>query len=262
MDDEQKPNLEESDLPIASPAASRFPWGELLLYLLGGFGLFSLASVGVAFLSPHLGQTAIVLVALTNLVFIGGSAWYLGVLRHKTSWDAMGFVPVRWRWSWLFIAIGLSLALMPLRGLAGLIASYLIEGGLDSLQARADLMMGSSMEFSWLGFALTFVSVGIIAPLSEELYFRGLLHRLFQPHLKFWLRVLLSSSLFALAHFDSVGVVVSSFVMGVIIALAYERSKSLWLPIAIHMATNSIAVLLLYLMLLLHNILPSGVMQF
>ncbi len=261
MDEEQTLNPDESGLPQAAVANPRFPWGELLLYLLGGFGVFSLASIGVAYLSPHLGQAAIVLVALTSLMFIGGSAWYLGVLRGKTSWQAMGFLPVNWRWSWLFIAVGLSLALMPLRGLAGLIVSYLVEGGFDSLQARADLMMGSSMEFSWLGFALTFVSVGIIAPLSEELYFRGLLHRLFQPHLKLWLRVLISSTLFALAHFDSVGVVVSSYVMGVVIALAYERSKSLWLPIAIHMATNSIAVLLLYLVLFLQNILPANLLQ-
>ena len=245
----------EQEQPVASPPdiPQRLPWGELLLYLVGGFGVFSLASIGVGYLIPFLGQWSIVLVVLSNVAFIGGSAWYLGVLRKKTSWDAMGFLPVKWNWGWLFVAIGLSVTLMPVRGLVGLLVSYLVEGGIDSLQTRADLIMGGAMEFSWLGFSLTFLFVGIIAPISEELYFRGLLHRFFQPYLKFWPRVLVSSMLFSLAHFDSIGVVVSSFLMAVVIAIAYERTKSLWLPIAIHITTNSIAVIILYLWLFLNN---------
>jgi len=237
----------------------RFPWGEFLLYLLGGFGVYSLVSIGVGALVPFLGQWSIALVVLSSVAFIGGSAWYLGVRRGKTSWAEMGFLPLKWRRGWLLLAIGLSIGLMPVRGLVGLLASYLVEGGIDSLQARADLLMGGAMEFSWLGFALTFIFVGVIAPVSEELYFRGLLHRFLQPHLRFWPRVLVSSTLFSLAHFDSIGVVVSSFIMAVVIAIAYERSKSLWLPIAIHITTNSIAVGILYLWLLMHNLFFSDI---
>ena len=237
----------------------RFPWGELVLYIFGGFGVFSLASIGAGYLSQFIGQWSIAVVVLTNAAFIGGSVWYLGVLRGKTSWKEIGFFPTRWNWSWVLVAIGLSVALMPIRGLIGLLVSYLVEGGMQSLQNRADLLLGGAMDFSWLGFALTFVGVGLIVPISEELYFRGLLHRLFQPYLKLWPRVLLSSAFFALGHFDSIGVVFSSYVMGVVIALAYERTKSLWMAIAIHMATNSIAVLLLYLWLLLHNTFFSNI---
>ena len=38
----------------------------------------------------------------------------------------------------------------------------------------------------------------------------------------------------------------STFFLGVLCALAYERSRSLWLSIAIHAVNNSLAVLLLY----------------
>ncbi|MCJ7623777.1 MAG: CPBP family intramembrane metalloprotease, partial [Anaerolineaceae bacterium] len=196
----------------------------------------------------------IVLLAACNLLFIGGSVYYLGVLRGKTSWEEIGFWPLKWQWRWLLIAIALSIGIMPLRGLLGLIVSLLLEGGLDSLQARGDLFLGG-FELSWLGFALSFISVAIFVPISEELYFRGLLHRLFQPHFKFWPRVLLSSTLFALGHFDSLGVAASSFVMGVVIAIAYEKSRSLWLPIAIHMTTNGIAMVLLYILTLLEDLL-------
>ena len=105
---------EPTSLP-PEPTKQRFPWAELLLYLLGGFGLFSIASVGIGFLAPHLGQWSIVLVVLNNVAFIGGSVWYLGVLRKKTSWEAIGFLPVKWQSGWLLVAIGLSVALMPVR---------------------------------------------------------------------------------------------------------------------------------------------------
>lgn len=245
--------METNQLYSESEAPQRFPWRDLIIYLLGGFGVFSLVSIGVAYVSEFVGQWSIALVVLNNLLFIGGSVWYLGVLRKKTSWKEMGFFPIQWQWSWLLVAVGLSIALMPIRGLLGLLFNVLVEGGLESLQNRADLLLGGFMGFSWLGFALTFVGVGLIVPVSEELYFRGLLHRLFQPHLGLWPRVLLSSGLFAFAHFDSIGVAVSSFIMGIVIALVYERTKSLWLPIAIHMATNSIAVIILYGAILLQN---------
>ena len=227
-----------------------FPWLELLMYLAGGFGSFSLASLGVGFLVEPGNVWTIVVLSLCNLLFIGGSACYLGVLRGKTSWKEIGFWPANWKWEWLLTASALSIGLMPLRGIIGLAATLLLDGSLESLQARSEILLGG-VELSWTGFALSFLSVAIIVPISEELYFRGLLHRLFQPHLKFWPRVLLSSTLFALAHFDSIGVVVSSFVIGIVIAVAYEKSKSLWLPIAIHMTTNGIAIVLLFIAVLL-----------
>lgn len=230
-----------------------FPWSELLLYIVGGLGVFTLASAGVGALGLDFGQWPILLIVFCNTAFLGGSAWYLGVLRKVTTWDEIGIFPIRWNWKWLWIALGISLALMPLRGLVGLLVSYLVEGGLQSLQNRADLLFGAGASFNWLDFGVRLVGVGIIVPISEELYFRGMLHRLFRPSLKFWPRVLLSSAIFALAHFDSAGVMVSSFIMAVVIAIAYERSNSLWLPIAIHATTNSIAVLLIYASMAVQN---------
>lgn len=219
----------------------------------GGFGVFTIASAAVGFWGPTAGLWPVILVVLCNLLFIGGSAWYLGVLRKATTWEEIGIFPIRWRWRWLGIALALSLVLMPLRGLIGLLVSMLVEGGMQSLQNRADLLMGTGTSFSTLEIIVRLVGVGLLVPISEELYFRGMLHRLFIPFLKFWPRVLLSSTLFALAHFDSPGVVVSSFIMAVVIAVAYEKSKSLWMPIAIHATTNTIAVLLLFAATALQN---------
>ena len=57
--------------------------------------------------------------------------------------------------------------------------------------------------------------------------------------------------IFGLAHFDAVGVAISSFILGVANAVAFEESKSIWLPIAIHAVTNTIAAVMLNLVMAL-----------
>lgn len=240
----------DDDAQPARPISQTRPttgW-DLLFYLLGGFGLFLLLSIAAGLLLRTISIWLTLTAYALNVFCLGGSVYLLGIVRNKLSWLEMGFWPVVWRWRWLLLAVGLSIAFIPLRVALGLAVQFLLEGNLDSLQGRTDVLTAGG-QFSLLGFLITLIGAGILVPIAEELYFRGLLHRWFEPRLPFWPRVLISSLFFGLAHFDSVGVVASSYVMGVVNAVAYEKSKSLWLPILIHMSTNSIAVLLLYLAL-------------
>ena len=153
---------------------------------------------------------------------------------------------------------GLAIVLLPGRALLGLLVQQLIEGNMDSVQARSDLIVGGATEFSWLEFLATLLGAGILVPISEELYFRGLLHTWFWRKSNIvWLRVLASATIFGLAHADSIGVVFASAVIGVVNALAYERTRSLFIPIIVHITTNSIAVLLIYLLLALAALFPE-----
>ena len=228
---------------------------DLVLYLLGGFGLFVLISIGAGLLI----QTMSIWLTLTayalNVLCLGGSVYLLGVCRRKLSWFEMGFWPIVWRWRWLLVAIGLSVAFVPVRVALGLAVQFLLEGNLDSLQGRTDILTAGG-DLSLLHFLMNLVGAGLLVPIAEELYFRGLIHGWLQTRLGFWLRVLVSSAIFGLAHFDSIAVVASSFVLGLVNAIAYEKSKSLWLPIAIHMVTNSAAIGLMYLAMVLTQFVP------
>jgi len=232
-------------------------WLDLVIYIFGGFGLFALASfgVGLLFIDTEPNLLMISLAILLNVIFIGGSVYFLGVLRGKTSWEEMGLIPIKLKWEWILLAIGLAVGLMPLRALVGLIFQLVIEGNFDSLQARADIFSPGT-EFSWPYFLVTLIGAGILGPISEELYFRGLIHRWFMPRLGFTSRVLASSIFFGLGHIDSVGVLASSFIMGIVLAVVYEKTESLWVPIAIHIFTNSIAVTALYFFLAIGEYLP------
>jgi uncharacterized protein len=230
------------------PSTKPTTWLDLVLYLAGGFGLLLVASTGAGFLFTEISILTSFMLYLLNFFILCGAVYALGVRRGKLTWAGIGFLPPRIEWKWLLVAVVASAILIPVRAALGYIILFLAEGGLESVQARTDII-SVGMSFSWANFLLTLLGAGLLAPISEELYFRGLLHGWFRPRFRLWVRVLLSSALFGLAHFDSLAVVASSFVLGVANALLYERSKSIWIPIAMHVLTNSTAVILLYLAL-------------
>ena len=233
-------------------------WLDLALYLLIGFGSFILLSGVVSALFPEISLGASFLLFLANFVCLGGTTYLLGVRRGKISWQGLGLRPFRWSWQWLLLGAGVAILLLPGRAALGLLVQMFVEGNLDSLQARSDLIMGGALEFSWIGFFSTLLGAGILVPISEELYFRGLLHTWFWGKTeRVWLRVLASGTIFALAHADSISVVAASFVIGLVNAYAYERTRSLFIPIIIHITTNSAAVLLLYLSLVFLQLFPA-----
>ncbi len=191
-----------------------------------------------------------------NFLCLAGAVYVFGIRRHKFTWADIGLWPPRMQWYWPLVAVGVALAVLPVRAALGLLVQLLFSGNLQSLQARADVFAPGA-QFSWLDFAVTLLGAGVLAPISEELYFRGLIHRWLQPRFRFWVRVLLSTTFFALGHFDSIAVVVASFVLGAACAVVYELSQSLWMPILMHSFNNSLAVVLVYAALLVTQYFPK-----
>ena len=233
--------------PAPPPAGRRPRWLDLLLYILTGFGLFALGTIGLAGVVERIDLTASLALYVLNFLCFAGAAYVLGARREGLSLAEFGLRPFQPRWLWAALAV--ALLAVPVRAAAALLAQFLLGGGLDDMQGRLDLVMPPGPLP--LTFAVTLLGAGVLAPLAEELYFRGLLHRWFW--LRFpaspWLRVGASSALFALGHFDNAGVAASSFFLGAICAVAYERSRSLWLAVAIHVVNNSLVVVFVYLAL-------------
>ncbi|MCC7360425.1 MAG: CPBP family intramembrane metalloprotease [Anaerolineales bacterium] len=217
------------------------PWLELVWLLAAGFGLFVAGSLAVALLFEQAGLALSLALYAVNVACFVGAAYWLGA-RRRGGWAAFGLRVFDWRW--LGPALLAALLLLPVRGLAALAANALLGGGDASLQPRLDLMLPPGPL--GLNLALTLLGAGLLVPLAEELYFRGLLHGWLAERLSLWPRVLFSSALFALGHFDNAGVAASSFILGALCALALERSRSLWLPILIHAVNNSVALLIVY----------------
>ena len=86
----------------------------------------------------------------------------------------------------------------------------------------------------------------IVAPVAEEILFRGILLPLFMKRLGAGPAVILSSALFALIHFH-VPSFFPLFVLATGLALAYIYTSSLWVPIMMHALFNGINLGLLFL---------------
>jgi membrane protease YdiL (CAAX protease family) len=70
---------------------------------------------------------------------------------------------------------------------------------------------------------------------------------MFRERWAIWISVIVSSFLFGLIH-GNVAVGLTGFLLGIIAALVYEYSKSLWTAIVVHSINNSLKIGLLYLL--------------
>jgi membrane protease YdiL (CAAX protease family) len=251
---------ETSPVPSAEQKAPSFSRLQLVLYPLLVIGLFFVTSlaVGLAVQRGFLSQGSLALALLVyvlNLLFFAGGAFLLALRPGKLTWAELGIAPPRWRWLWLLLAAGITLVLLPLRGLIGLIVQQWFGGGLEAMQSRLNLLLGG--ELSWFQFFLTLLGAGLLAPVAEELFFRGFFYTALRQRLGIVAAAMISSLVFAIGHIDALGVVAASFIMGIALALAYEYTRSLWAAIAIHAINNSLATVMLYLMLLLQSYLQG-----
>lgn len=88
--------------------------------------------------------------------------------------------------------------------------------------------------------------VAVLTPLGEEVLFRGYIFGGLRRRLGVLTAALVSGLVFAVAHIDP-GFYVPFTIVGVILALLYERTGKLAVPIGVHFLFNFTAVLLLAL---------------
>lgn len=94
------------------------------------------------------------------------------------------------------------------------------------------------LEAPWLLLVLAAV---VAAPLAEEVYFRGFVYGGLRRDLPFPFASGLSAAIFAGVHLMAWSTV-PLFLVGLGAAVAYERYRTLWAPIALHAAFNGAAL--------------------
>jgi membrane protease YdiL (CAAX protease family) len=113
---------------------------------------------------------------------------------------------------------------------AGLLFLGLVMTGQNPLTLiRSPLPEGAANQ------ALFFFVGGILAPVTEEIVFRGVIF----GYLRRWglpAAVLVSTALFAALHLPAVPV--TQIVGGIVFAVAYHTGKSLMVPIVVHVLGN------------------------
>jgi membrane protease YdiL (CAAX protease family) len=80
----------------------------------------------------------------------------------------------------------------------------------------------------------------VVAPFAEEIFFRGFLYQSFRNSLGVPLGALLSALIFGAIHLEFFKLVQLA-ILGVILALLFEKTGSLWPPIILHAVNNALA---------------------
>lgn len=96
------------------------------------------------------------------------------------------------------------------------------------------------------GFLIQFLTAGIVAPIVEELIFRGLVYRRTKKMTGTIAAAILSAALFGVFHGNWVQAPYA-FIIGIVAVFVYEKFKSIVAPIMLHMSANILSVLIMTL---------------
>jgi membrane protease YdiL (CAAX protease family) len=115
---------------------------------------------------------------------------------------------------------------------AGILFLVLLAAGINPLKLVHTPLPSASRQI-----ILFFLVGGVIGPVWEEIFFRGLIFGFFRRW-GLYAAILISTALFVLPHYDGNHLPLTQIVGGIVFAAAYEKENSLVVPITIHCLGN------------------------
>lgn len=96
-----------------------------------------------------------------------------------------------------------------------------------------------------IGIAGSLISTVILAPIAEELLFRGIIFNKLNRYFSISFAIIVSSILFGISH--EAGGIFSAFVFGICMAILYIKSSNILVPIFAHFTNNLLSEVIYYL---------------
>jgi len=129
----------------------------------------------------------------------------------------------------------------------GIVIVAIIIGGIVNALVYSLLQEPAAVRNPWSGFGnspassslmlLLFMMI-ILAPIAEEIFFRGFIYNALRQRLNIYTCIILQAIIFATFHYknpyDDIYSLISIFIVGIILVLAYEWRKSIVSPILVH----------------------------
>ena len=112
----------------------------------------------------------------------------------------------------------------------------------DAARQIAFMLKGQGIK----DLIINLIFVAAFAGIGEELFFRGVLQRLFIKGFKSpWVGILLTAFIFSAIHLQFYGFI-PRFILGILLGLIYWYSGSLWPAILAHFAYDALAVIVIH----------------
>ena len=119
-------------------------------------------------------------------------------------------------------------------------ATYIIPG-MPMQDEMAKLL--ASIPRTPINIGIGLFAIAIVAPLIEELLFRGLLQRSLMHYVPAWAAIILSAFTFALVHMQPLAIP-ALMALGAAFGFIYHKTGSLRMTIILHMINNALALML------------------
>lgn len=231
----------EEPLSLEPEPQARLPWGARQAWwgaaaLLGWLFLAIGFTIVVLLFEIDLDFSLVLAVGELSLLL---PVWWLVLRRHDEGWKLLGIIPTRPR--------------TILLGCGSLVLFYSFQFCYAFFISALGLQPGGEFatvqENPIMIWGLAFSAI-LIAPFVEEVFFRGFLFAGFRERYGWPKAAAISALLFSLIHLQPLNMI-PIFGLGFLFAYVYESTGSLWPPIIMHTAVNTIGILMIYLAVLL-----------
>ena len=177
-------------------------------------------------------------VLLVAAIFLQGSmlltVWFFAVRPRGGRWALLGFRRVKPISTTIIVVFGVAIAQSAVVGYTLLVQ-----------QLEIDFLIPSDLPREWandpVSFAIIAISAVIVAPLVEEIFFRGFMYQALRRTIAILPAALLTSLVFGIAHIDP-AIIIPIAVVGMILLGIYRWTGNLWSSIITHAGYNAVAV--------------------
>jgi membrane protease YdiL (CAAX protease family) len=235
---------------VAARALATWSWWQglgiyLLTFLLAGAATIPILTALED--APKLGEIVSSTVAAVLIIVV----LLLWLSRAHPAWrEVIGF-PVRGRWlAEIRTSIGFGLLLYPFMVfVVGTIVTLILQA-LSGNPVQAPEQVPSHL--SVVGSVVTVIYAVVVAPIHEELFFRGILYRSVRDRYGLVPGLLATGVAFGLIHYlpgawqDTLLLMGVMFVNGMALAWWYERRGTIVSSIVAHMVFNVIGIVLIF----------------
>ncbi len=237
--------------PPTLPPLAFWGWREIIkatLFMVGGTILVFVGLAGVL-VATGLNEAAtakmssapifLAVTAIYGFVILG--VYLFAVRRPGSSWAQVGVRPFAGWW----VALAPLLTAVQLTGMAlinvGIIQPLMGEA-FENPQIEA---ITGGLSLTPGDLVLLLILVAVIAPIAEELFFRGMLYPVLRRRWGVGVAVVVNALVFAVIHVIPI-LIPGLFFVGLILAWVRERSGSVLPTILMHMIQNGVVMIGIY----------------
>jgi uncharacterized protein len=216
------------------------PWHALVALILGfvgaSVGFVVIATIGTAFGSSFEDPPPAVTISATilqNACLIGAAIFFASTIARPAPWQ-FGLRRPAW-WS----SVGWTL--LAFVAFIGLSALWISGMGLENEEDTLPTELG--VDESTVALIAVAFLVTVVAPVGEELFFRGFYFRALANWKGIWPAAIITGITFGGIHAGGspVGFLVPLGVFGMVLCLLYVKTRSLYPPIVLHAINNCLA---------------------